>query len=122
MDLMVYVAFKIVKAINNWRMIVGQHLKPIKLFILLKLSCFINDFLFVIVFWFHAKSSEMSSHISRRFANVYVKSNLSLYCCITPKQVTILRSPFPRYCARTTKLPLKKCCIGSEPLATMCLI
>ena len=119
---MVYVAFKIVKAINDWRMIVGQHLKPIKLFILLKLNCSIIDFLFVIVFWF-LTSLPKRHRIYRGGLPTFMSNQIFRYnCCITPMQVTILLSTFPRHCARAIKLPLKKCCIGSEPLATMCSI
>ena len=54
-------------------------------------ECLINDFLFIIVFWFLTKSSEMFIHMSRRVADVFVKSNLSLYTRHTPKRVRNLR-------------------------------
>ena len=63
-------------------------------------ECLINKFLFIIVFWFYTNSFEMFMQMSRRVANVFVKSNLSLYTRHTPKRVRNLLGPPPRHCVR----------------------
>ena len=55
--------------------------------------------------------------------NTLIKNQIFHYTrCITPKRVTSLRGPSPRYCARATLLLSKKCRSGGKPLATLCQI